>query len=122
MDSKITVTKRFEFAYAHHLPEYNGKCANLHGHTGILEVEIGQFLQLGSYEGMIIDFGELKRIVEEEIIKYFDHAYLNELISRPTAENMVSWVVEKLDNVFGQALKRIRIYETPDSYAEWKRG
>lgn len=122
MDSKITVTKRFEFAYAHHLPEYNGKCANLHGHTGILEVEVGQALIPSLYEGMVIDFGDLKRIVEEEVIKYFDHAYLNELISRPTAENMVSWVVEKLETVFGHSLKRIRIYETPDSYAEWKRG
>jgi len=118
--NSITVTKRFEFEYAHMLPGYDGKCKNLHGHHGVLEVEIGQFLINGTYEGMVIDFSDLKRIVEKYVIDKFDHHYLNDFIPISTAENMTLKIVEELQIHFGKALKRVRVYETPDSYAEWR--
>ena len=120
----LSVTKKFEFAYAHFLPKHKGKCINLHGHGGVLEVELIKTKttdQLCDYEGMIIDFGDMKRLVNEAVIDKLDHQYLNDLMEIPTAENLVWWVVIELENVFGYSLQRVRIYETPNSYAEWKR-
>ena len=121
----LTVTKRFTFDYAHELPDYNGKCRNLHGHTGILEVEVtkqGKVLSLESYSGMVIDFSVLKQIVEEEVIGILDHSYLNDVLwDVPTAENIARWVWDRLERRFGEGLVRVRVYETPDSYAEIRR-
>ena len=119
----LTVTKIFEFAYAHYLPEYPGKCKVMHGHTGILEVEV---IDAGGvkafYPGMIIDFGDLKKVVNQMVIDRLDHAMLNHFIEIPTAENITKWVVEQLTPAFGQGLQRVRVYETPTSYAEWRRN
>jgi 6-pyruvoyltetrahydropterin/6-carboxytetrahydropterin synthase len=70
---------------------------------------------------MVIDFKEMKKIVKEEVIDLLDHKYLNDVIEIPTAENMVRFIVEKLKKPFGPHLVRVRVYETPDSYAEWKK-
>ena len=119
----LSVTKKFEFAYAHYLPKHKGKCINLHGHTGTLEVELiktNTSEQLCDYDGMIIDFGDMKRLVNEAVIDKLDHRYLNDLLEVPTAENLVEWIVKELINVFGYSLQRVRVYETPTSYAEWR--
>ncbi len=119
---KLTVTKKFEFHYAHFLPEHKGKCKFLHGHTGVLEVEVGPWGKVKSdYEGMVIDFGDLKEIVQEKVLQKLDHAYLNEFLSLPTAENIAKWVWSELEREFGQGLVRVRVYETPTSYAECTR-
>ena len=119
----ISVTKRFEFSYGHTLKDHKGKCKNLHGHNGILEVEITKSLLpifKKDYPGMVIDFGDLKKIVKEEIIDILDHSYLNEALQTdyPTAEYVCLWVWRKLFKTFQYSLKRVRIYETSDSYAE----
>jgi len=123
MDGLLSVTKRFEFDYAHKLPDYDGPCSRLHGHRGVLEVELvkeGLPNQFNTYEGMVIDFTDLKRVVKEVIIDRFDHYYLNDILAVPTAENMVKFTVKKLKEHFGRALIRVRIYETPSSFAEWR--
>lgn len=118
----LTVTKIFDFAYAHYLPDYPGKCAKLHGHTGILEVELTKSKDFGSpYPDMVIDFSELKKVVEVKVLRQFDHKFINDEMRIPTAENMVEWIVEKLQEVFPNSLIRVRLYETPDSYAEWRK-
>ena len=117
----ITITKIFEFAAAHQLPHHKGLCKNIHGHTYILHVEVGGTIySAGSSEGMIMDFGDLKRIVNEEIINKLDHSYLNDLFENPTAEMMVDWMSRVLKNKL--ELYRLRLYETPTSFAEWKVG
>ena len=118
----LMVTKVFTFDYAHQLPGYNGKCANLHGHTGILEVEVIKTeAVIPTYEGMIMDFSDLKEVVTRRILTFLDHQYINSFIPVPTAENMVQWIVFQLEEELGTGLQRVRLYETPDSYAEWKR-
>ena len=115
----ITITKIFEFAAAHHLPNHKGLCKNIHGHTYVLEIEIASEIQKdGPATGMIMDFGDLKRIVNEEIINKLDHSYLNDLFENPTAEMMVDWMSRVLKNKL--ELYRLRLYETPTSFAEWK--
>ena len=126
----ITVCKQFEFAYAHCLPNHEGLCKRLHGHSGSLEVEITDtpefrrnYPENESNEGMIIDYSDLKRIVNENVISVLDHSYLNDIFPldmRPTSENIVKWIVSRLTLIFGPSLVRIRIYESPSSWAEWK--
>ena len=118
----LMVTKVFTFDYAHKLPDYKGLCANLHGHTGHLEVEVVKTDAIKStYEGMVMDFSDLKEIVEGKVLRYLDHQYINDLMPIPTAENMVEWIVKQLEEELGTSIQRVRLYETPDSYAEWKR-
>lgn len=122
----VSVTKEFTFDAAHFLENYNGKCANLHGHTYRLQVTV--FGKLNE-QGMVIDFGELKKIVETEIINTFDHKLINDFFPfNPTAENMVVHIFEVIkdyletnykDKVF---IEKVRLYETPTSYAEYKGG
>lgn len=122
-----TVTKIFEFAYAHYLPGYEGKCKLMHGHTGILEIEVSgpqtisdrDFAEV--YDGMIIDFSDLKKIITDSIISKLDHSLINDILAIPTAENIVDWIVGKLHPIFLEHLERVRLYETPSSYAEWRK-
>ena len=125
----LSVTKRFEFDAAHKLPYHKGKCVNLHGHLFILDVEVsGEINMISESEeyGMIIDFGVLKNIVNEHVISKMDHSFLNDLFVYPTAEFMVTWIAEKLSremhSLYAGRLKlvRVRLYETPTSYAEWR--
>ena len=119
----LSVCKKFDFCYGHHLPGYQGDCKNAHGHNGIVQVEVaeGVYDEGDIYPSMVIDFKEMKKIVKEEVINLLDHKYLNDVIEIPTAENTVRFLVEKLKKPFGSHLVRVRFYETPDSYAEWKR-
>lgn len=124
----LSVTKSFSFAYAHLLPDYPGNCSKLHGHTGTLEVEVSdgpdataQRISHTNYPGMVIDFGDLKRLVQTKVLDCFDHCFLNDLLQVPTVEKMVRWAVKQLQEVLGDSLVRVRIYETPTSYAEWKK-
>lgn len=130
---RVSVCKSFTFDAAHKLPEHDGKCRNLHGHTYKLEVEVSTDASLvkarsGAKRGMVIDFGDLKELVKREVIDVLDHTCLNDLVLPefyPTAENLLVWMELRLRNAFsevdeGVRLERLRLYETQDSYAEWK--
>lgn len=124
---KVTITKRFEFCYGHFLPDYKGKCATQHGHNSTLEIEIDSHHNVCTYPGMIMDFGDLKSIVKDLVIDKLDHKNLNEFpefaLTAPTAENIVNWVVHTLtspESPLQFCLTRVRVYETADSYAEWR--
>ena len=67
------------FDSAHFLSGYNGKCANLHGHHWVIEVEAGadSLQRSGEKRGMVIDFGDLKKAVRA-LADSFDHALIYE--------------------------------------------
>lgn len=109
----MRVCRRFSFDAAHYLPEYEGKCKNLHGHQWVLEVEVVGPVDVN---GMVYDFSDLKTLVTDKVINHLDHTLLNDLIKVPTAENIIVWVWRQLDG-FGP-LSRLRLYETPDSFVE----
>jgi 6-pyruvoyltetrahydropterin/6-carboxytetrahydropterin synthase len=74
---KIRITKQFSFETGHALYGYDGKCKNVHGHSYKLSVTvIGEPItdQTNVKFGMVIDFKDLKKIVEEEVVDVFDHA------------------------------------------------
>lgn len=119
----VTVTKNFEFEAAHKLPNYEGDCKNLHGHTFKMEVEIGadnNFDSIGK-DGMLIDYKNLKSIVQDLIIKKLDHKYLNDILPNPTSEMLLQLIVNTLSEFWKDNLQRVRLYETTNSYCEWKR-
>lgn len=129
------------FDSAHFLHGYNGKCANLHGHHWVVEVEIlGERLQTdGAERGMLIDFGDLKKAVRD-LADDFDHALIYEknslkpdtekaLLSenfklipmdfRPTAEAFAKYFQEKLGEL-DLPVHRVTVYETPDNCAAYE--
>jgi queuosine biosynthesis protein QueD len=81
------VAKQFSFHAAHRLPNHDGQCRRLHGHTYVLEIAvIGPVKQDGgSDEGMVLDFTVLKDIYKMEIEPQVEHQYLNESLKGPIA-------------------------------------
>ena len=143
--SKIRITKRFTFETGHALYGYDGKCRNVHGHSYQLFVTvIGQPIKDTSHVkfGMVIDFTDLKKIVEKEIVDQFDHATVfnkntphielaKELSDRghhvilvdyqPTSENMIIDFSKKIISRLPDHVKlfSLKLQETQSSYAEW---
>lgn len=143
--SNIRITKQFSFETGHALHGYDGKCKNVHGHSYKLSVTvIGQPINDASHvkNGMVIDFGDLKKIVNHEIVDQFDHATVfnkntphlelaQELIKRghnailvdyqPTSENMVIDFANKITAKLPKhvSLFSLKLQETDSSFAEW---
>jgi 6-pyruvoyltetrahydropterin/6-carboxytetrahydropterin synthase len=141
----IRITKQFSFETGHALYGYDGKCKNVHGHSYKLSVTvIGTPIDDSTNVkfGMVIDFGDLKKIVKEEIVDQFDHATVfnqntphidlaNELKSRdhhvilvdyqPTSENMVVDFAERITSRLPQNIQlfSLKLQETETSFAEW---
>lgn len=141
----IRITKQFTFETAHALYGYDGKCRNVHGHSYKLSVTvIGQPITDPNHVkyGMVIDFSDLKKIVNQEIVDQFDHATVfnkntphielaNELIKRehhvilvnyqPTTENMIVDFAEKIALRLPKdvVLHSLKLQETESSFTEW---
>lgn len=120
---EVLVSKEFTFDSAHHLHCYEGKCKNLHGHTYKLQVVMRGRVD---ERGIVIDFGDIKRIAKERVIDRLDHQYLNEVLPpmNTTAENMIVWMYEQINEGLVQEglcpavkLEELRLWETPTSYA-----
>jgi len=72
---------------------------------------------------MVMDFAQLKDVVNRRVIEVLDHTLVNDVVENPTCENMLFWIYHELDDSLRSAhvlvsLKRLRLYETPDSFAE----
>lgn len=123
----LTATKRFTFCYGHHLPNYVGKCAQLHGHNAALEVTVKGLPIDGAnrklcqkYPGMVVDFKDLQRIVETEVINPIDHTYIDPEVMGwiPTIENIALWAFWRLLKVFYSNLVKIKISESENSWVQ----
>ena len=100
------VILKTSFASAHYLPDYEGDCRNLHGHTWHVELFIrGDEL---NEIGMIQDFKQLKATVKEILP---DHKMLNDYVERPTAENLSEYLFNKLKEKI-PTLFKIILYES----------
>ena len=142
--TKVRVTKEFGFEMAHALWNYDGPCKNVHGHSYRLYVTvIGEPInsQKDPKHGMVIDFGDLKKIVKATIINKFDHSVVvskeaphhllqnieqmfekyDVMDSQPTCENLVVDFASRLMEKLPENLKlfSLRLVETDTSYAEW---
>ncbi|HUP87039.1 MAG TPA: 6-carboxytetrahydropterin synthase QueD [Acidimicrobiales bacterium] len=111
---QTSVTRCFTFEAAHQLPWHAGKCRNLHGHSYRLEVTVAG--PVGD-QGIVVDFAEIKRVVERDVIDVYDHRYLNDLVDNPTAEVLAAEIWKTVEAA-DLAVSRIRLWETPDSFVE----
>lgn len=143
--AKIRITKKFDFEAGHALFGYDGKCKNLHGHSYKLYVTvIGEPILANDNvkNGMVIDFGDLKKIIKNEIVDIFDHSVVFNKNSphfqiaqelkeqghsvilvdyQPTSENLVIDFAERIKKRLPEniSLFSLRLQETESSYAEW---
>lgn len=129
------------FDSAHFLAGYKGKCANLHGHHWVIEVQAGaaELQETGEKRGMVMDFGDLKAAVRS-LADHYDHALIYECGSlrettlaalreenfrlievpcRPTAEHFARMFHEAL-TAQGLPVLRVTVYETPDNCASYE--
>jgi 6-pyruvoyltetrahydropterin/6-carboxytetrahydropterin synthase len=138
----ITVTKIFRFEMAHAIFGYSGKCKNIHGHSYVLHVTVTNSSGHNDFipgSGFIMDFKELKKIVNEKVIQELDHRLvlsdeylkLNRAYEsaenilkwnvEPSAENILIYVKQQIETALPEGIKliRLKLYETADSYAQW---
>lgn len=123
---KVFITKEFEFEAAHHLLNYDGACANVHGHSYKLQVTVSGHVYtsgvLQASDHMVLDFKELKKIVHDKIISTHDHADLNEIYDNPTAEVMVVKMYESIYSALPSDvhIESVKLWETSTSFAEYR--
>ncbi len=123
MPLEFEVCKEFTFHAAHVLPDHSGKCSQPHGHTYRLLIWARGPLYTGpstSDRGMVVDFGDLKQAYKTHLEPHLDHRDLNDSVpvSVPTAEMVAQWILETLRKLNSVMFYRVRLYETPTSYAE----
>ncbi len=129
---------------AHALLGYDGSCKYVHGHSyGLSVTVIGKPIEDESNPklGMVIDFGDLKKIVKKTVVDVFDHALVlnsktpktsfgqsKEIFDKlifvdyqPTSENLVNDFAQKISEELPGNMKlfSLRLRETATSYAEW---
>lgn len=143
--ARIRLTREFSFESAHALEGYDGACREVHGHSYKLFVTIvgTPCCDAGSPKyGMVMDFGELKRIVNEQIVDRLDHSFvlrrtasatqvvesLGKIYSnvqlvdyQPTCENMLADFASRIMAQLPSSvtLHSLKLHETERSFAEW---
>jgi 6-pyruvoyltetrahydropterin/6-carboxytetrahydropterin synthase len=147
----IRITRRLEFDAGHRIPNHASQCRHLHGHRYALEITLaGELLATpgAADEGMVMDFAEVKCIAQATVVDAWDHAFLVYAGDRqvidllaalpehktvvlpviPTAENLAAEAFRQLDAAYadrygnGLRLERVRLYETPNNWADAQRG
>lgn len=140
----VRVTKEFRFEMAHALWNYDGLCKNIHGHSYVMYVTImgepNPDINNPKY-GMVMDFGDLKKMINESIVTNMDHSLVisekskheqllqtEQMFDRrhilpyqPTCENLVIDFASRIKKLLPETVKlhSLRLYETATSYAEW---
>ncbi len=147
----MQITRRLEFDAGHRIPNHSSQCRHLHGHRYTIEITLsgGIISTEGlSEQGMVIDYSEVKRIAKEQLVDAWDHAFLvyrgdkavldflNSLPEHktvvldvpPTAENLATVAFNILNSAYRDScanqlrLERVRIYETPNNWADCLRN
>ena len=143
----MRITRRLEFDAGHRIPDHASQCRHLHGHHYVLEISLcGKIIDAPgcAVNGMVMDFGEIKRIAWEKVVSQWDHAFLVwrgdtrvvEFLASlpehktvifdtvPTAENLALAAFRILDAAYRDTwgntlrLERIRLFETPNCWAD----
>lgn len=143
----ISITRRLEFDSGHRIPNHDGQCRHLHGHRYAIEVTLtGEVADHPGKadDGMVLDFGGIKRLINQYVAELWDHAFLvakedEKLVAFlasmpnhktvimehvPTVENLANTAFAILQPVFNKAfggrleLSAVRLYETPNCWAD----
>lgn len=144
MADYIRISRKFSFEAAHALLGYDGACKHIHGHSYKLEITLlGPVGKEKGHpkDGMVMDFGDPKKLAQAQVIDPWDHALLlnkdssQDLINtlqlngeklvllpfQPSCENMLLSIKDQLQEKLppGIRLLRLLLSETENSYAEW---
>ena len=137
----IELTRRATFSASHYYwneawsqeknEEVFGRCArkNGHGHNYTLEVTVAG--ETDPVTGFVVDLKWLKDVIENEVLAEFDHRHLNIEVAEfakekliPTTENIAIAAWKRLEPAVSKAggarLSRVRVYETPEIFAEYR--
>jgi 6-pyruvoyltetrahydropterin/6-carboxytetrahydropterin synthase len=137
----VRLTRRATFSASHYYwnPQWSaeenlrrfGRCANRngHGHNYTLEVTIEG--EPDSVTGFVADLKWLREVIEREVLDAWDHRHLvleteefAEGKAIPTTENLAIAAWRRLEPAVnaasGARLKAVRIWETPEIYAEYR--
>ena len=143
----ISITRRLEFDSGHRIPNHDGQCRHLHGHRYAIEVTLtGEVADHPGKadDGMVLDFGDIKRLTNQYVVDLWDHAFLvakedeglvvflaslpnhKTVVMEhvPTVENLANAAFAILQPVFNKAfggrleLSALRLYETPNCWAD----
>ena len=147
----MLITRRLEFDAGHRIPDHKSQCRHLHGHRYAIEITLaGDIIRRTGdpANGMVMDFSEVKALAMQHLVEAWDHAFLVWagdqpivdflqslpdhktvlLDCVPTAENLAQQAFAILDAVYRDTygnqlrLERLRLYETPNCWAEALRG
>ncbi len=132
----MLLTRRAEWSAAHYYwvdswsVEENqrsfGKCANRngHGHNYVLEVTVRG--EIDPQTGFVVDLKHLRDVLDEHVIAVYDHRHLNLEVAEfrttvPTTENIAIAIWRRLADKVGPGatLHQVRVYETPDLFADY---
>jgi 6-pyruvoyltetrahydropterin/6-carboxytetrahydropterin synthase len=132
---RYQVMKTIEFSYGHRLLEHNGKCRYLHGHNGMLEIDVDS--DTLDQMGMVIDFTRVNEIVKNWVDENLDHRMLlckddpmlpairqaGEPVfimdENPTAENIAA-LIWRAAHEAGLNVSEVRLWETSTSRASYR--
>ena len=131
----ILLTRKAEFSASHFYwndrwsEEENrrvfGKCANRNGHGHNYTVEVTVAGDVDPVTGFVVDLKQLKDVMEREVLSAYDHRHLNLEVPEfrsalPTTENIAVAIWRRLEGkVPGARLRRVRVYEMPDLFADY---
>lgn len=147
----MRITRRLEFDAGHRIPNHDSQCRHLHGHRYALEITLsGDVITAegAAEQGMVMDFSEVRAIAQRCLVDAWDHAFLAwrgdkrvvEFLETlpghktvlfeapPTAEHLAIAAFRVLDHAYqdkyGNNLKleRVRMYETPNCWADASKG
>ncbi len=135
----ILLTRRATFSSSHYYwnpawsekrnREVFGKCANRNGHGHNYTIEVTVSGTPDPVTGFVVDLKWLKDVIEDHVLSIYDHRHLNHEVPEfestiPTTENMAVFIWKRLElpvaSAGGAKLSRIRVYETPDIFAEYR--
>jgi 6-pyruvoyltetrahydropterin/6-carboxytetrahydropterin synthase len=143
----LTITRKLEFDAGHRIPDHRSQCRNLHGHRYVLEITLAGAVhdtEGESDNGMVMDFADVKALAVAHLVSQWDHAFIvyrGDTLVRPlldgipdhktvvldrvpTVENLARAAFDALapvyDARYGSDLRlvRLRLYETPNCWAE----
>lgn len=147
----MRITRRLEFDAGHRIPGHDSQCRHLHGHRYAIEITLsGAVIDTDGApnQGMVMDFSEVKAIARRALVDDWDHAFLAYagdsklleflatlpghktvvLATVPTAENLALEAFRTLDEAYRDRygnvlqLEKVRLYETPNCWADADRS
>ena len=130
------IKKIFHIAYGHRLLNHKGKCKNLHGHNGVVEVTLKA--ETLDHENMVMDFTALGNAVKAWLDFNLDHKVILskkdpllkilrkenqacfETTMNPTAEILAELIFRSLESS-GLKIEKVAFWETPTAMASYRK-